>query len=375
MASQGVRSGGRGGESVTVRASKAMSYLLRHGALKEGLPIRSDGFVPVSNVLAHKTLVSLKVGPRQLEDIVNNNDKKRYELKDIDGVPHIKAVQGHSMADVHELELLPVTLEDLPNFPTVVHGTYFNCWSSIAKQGLSKMGRLHIHFAIGELGDKEVISGMRRSAQVLVFLDLETALKDTIPFFKSPNNVILSPGNKEGIIEPKYFKQVVDAQTRRPLRQPDGTPSSSSSSSLSVLAPSTSSAPSAPSTWASELGAPSPSTAKTPTPFSSSSTSSSASSSSSSSFDYLCVLDFEATCENNKRITQEVIEFPGVLVDVKAKKVISQIQLYCRPVVNSKLTPFCTELTGITQQTVDGGVSFREAWKDYNQWLNVNVPG
>lgn len=39
------------------------------------------------------------------------------------------------------------------------------------------MTRCHIHFAIGERGDKSVISGMRNSVEIYIYIDLEKALK------------------------------------------------------------------------------------------------------------------------------------------------------------------------------------------------------
>ena len=53
--------------------------------------------------------------------------------------------------------------------PKVIHGTYFKAWNQIQQSGLNKMKRNHIHFAAGEPGSEEVISGMRSSAQVLFF--------------------------------------------------------------------------------------------------------------------------------------------------------------------------------------------------------------
>jgi hypothetical protein len=41
----------------------------------------------------------------------------------------------------------------------VVHGTYHESWINIKRTGLSKMGRTHIHFAKGEYGSADVISG------------------------------------------------------------------------------------------------------------------------------------------------------------------------------------------------------------------------
>jgi hypothetical protein len=74
------------------------------------------------------------------------------------------------------------------------------------------MERNHIHFAIGQYGSAVVISGMRSSAQVLIYLDVEAALKDGIPLFLSANKVVLSPGDSDGRIAPKYFKYVLNTK-------------------------------------------------------------------------------------------------------------------------------------------------------------------
>ena len=49
--------GGRGGQGGDVVISKALSFTLRHGAIKEGLPIRPDGYANVHD------LVSLSFSP------------------------------------------------------------------------------------------------------------------------------------------------------------------------------------------------------------------------------------------------------------------------------------------------------------------------
>jgi 2'-phosphotransferase len=74
------------------------------------------------------------------------------------------------------------------------------------------MTRNHIHFAKGLPGDSGVISGMRSSAQVLIYLNVPLALQDGVPLLLSANGVILSPGIK-GVIAPKYFLKAVDAKT------------------------------------------------------------------------------------------------------------------------------------------------------------------
>lgn len=56
---RGGHRGGAGGEDRPQRASgrevqvsKALSWILRHGAVELGLSLRSDGYVPVTEVLA-----------------------------------------------------------------------------------------------------------------------------------------------------------------------------------------------------------------------------------------------------------------------------------------------------------------------------------
>ena len=59
-----------------IQISKALSYLLRHGALKEGLPIDNNGFIPVSVLLRHNRLKSHKCTLEDIHRIVENNDKQ-----------------------------------------------------------------------------------------------------------------------------------------------------------------------------------------------------------------------------------------------------------------------------------------------------------
>merc|ERR1719460_2148124 len=61
---------------------------------------------------------------------------------------------------------------------------------------------------------------------------------------------------------------------------------------------------------------------------------------------YICVLDFEKTCEKDVRLDpQEIIEFPSVLLC--ADRIVPDVEFHCyvRPSVNPFLTNFCTELT------------------------------
>ncbi|RNA25660.1 tRNA 2 -phosphotransferase 1 [Brachionus plicatilis] len=188
-----------------------MSFILRHGAETEGIKINSDGFVEVNELLLHKSMKNVSV--EDILKIVENCPKKRFFLKkefDEESLREnifIRANQGHSINNVS------IEMEEIINsndFKTVIHGTYLKCWDKIKTEGLSKMNRQHIHFSKDLPGSNEVISGMRSNCQLAIYINLEKAIKDGIKFYKSANNVILSPGNSEGFLQPKYFLKVVN---------------------------------------------------------------------------------------------------------------------------------------------------------------------
>ncbi|KAJ8919269.1 hypothetical protein NQ315_003853 [Exocentrus adspersus] len=188
--------------------SKTLSWLLRHGAIKEGIRISNDGFVLVSDVLNHKSLKN-KYTFDDIRRVVENNDKQRFRLRENNLVWEICANQGHSLKVIEDPNLVPI-LE--ANDLEVIHGTRYTSWNTIKKEGLSRMKRNHIHFARGLPGDESVISGMRSSAEVFIYINLPLALSEGIKFFKSANGVILSPGNDMGIIEPRHFLKVCDVR-------------------------------------------------------------------------------------------------------------------------------------------------------------------
>ncbi|VDC03338.1 unnamed protein product [Peniophora sp. CBMAI 1063] len=215
----GQRGGGKGklrglpNDSPEVRLSKTLSWLLRHGAQSVGLFMRPDGYVRVDDLLATPQLRDQDLALPKLQKMVAENAKQRFKLVQEpapDGGPDvwwIRAAQGHSLATVKLDDLKPIlTASDVP---MAVHGTNQQAWKAISEQGLSKMKRNHIHLAQGVPSDG-VISGMRNSAQVLIYIDLERALADGLKFYLSDNGVILSEGNEAGSIAPTYFAKVTD---------------------------------------------------------------------------------------------------------------------------------------------------------------------
>lgn len=96
-------------------------------------------------------------------------------------------------------------------------------------------------------------------------------------------------------------------------------------------------------------------------------------------YDYICVVDFEATCEvdNPSDFHHEIIEFPMVLINTHTLEIVSEVfeedlwrsytaycvsnsfcpfiwqvdsfREYVKPELNPQLSDFCVKLTGITQ--------------------------
>lgn len=188
-----------------------MTYLLRHGAAKEGLTMDRAGYVQVSQLLANKTMQPHKLTEDHVCFIVAKCPKQRFQLgaDATTGALLIRAAQGHTLSTVEAEELLtPLTPEMAAELPMVVHGTRRRVLPLIERDGLSRMARQHIHFATNLPGQGGVISGMRHSADALIEIDVQKAMADGYKFYLSSNNVVLSPGNEQGYIPPEYFKKV-----------------------------------------------------------------------------------------------------------------------------------------------------------------------
>lgn len=222
-----------------VQISKKLSWLLRHGAEAENLTLDSAGYASLADVLNNRKIKGLKPTFAEVREIVEGNDKQRFGMKlAAEGGDEgstkagdwlIRANQGHSIKMESEGLLQPITLEGgddgVPE--TVVHGTSHGAWMMIvASGGLKPMGRNHIHFASGlpakfapiakaaedGAAAPPVISGMRVSSTILIFLDIKKALQAGIKFWRSDNGVILSEGDqgKEGLVGIEFFQRVED---------------------------------------------------------------------------------------------------------------------------------------------------------------------
>ncbi|PNJ14696.1 ERI1 exoribonuclease 2 isoform X3 [Pongo pygmaeus] len=89
-------------------------------------------------------------------------------------------------------------------------------------------------------------------------------------------------------------------------------------------------------------------------------------------FDYLIVIDFESTCWNDGKHhhSQEIIEFPAVLLNTSTGQIESEFQAYVQPQEHPILSEFCMELTGIKQAQVDEGVPLKICLSQFCKWIH-----
>lgn len=298
------------------------------------LNISTDGYVAVDELLQHSHFRGHTLA--QLEECVAKCAKQRFQLKtDENGKQFVRATQGHSISAVKDEELLEL-ITDPATVPVCLHGTYAKHIDSIKQTGLNRMKRNNIHLiaCLPEEVDG-VMSGMRNSADTIVTINVAGAMAAGIPFYRSSNGVILSPGlGNTGCIPPEYIDSFLrrggrdhDKKAASPRKMVDLPAQSSESDKADTVSEGT-------------------------------------------AFTHYCVIDFEATCVESKVIQpQEIIEFPAVMLSATSLEVVTEFHSYVRPLFHPTLTEFCTNLTGITQSTVDSAPEFSKVYHSFITFL------
>lgn len=82
--------------------------------------------------------------------------------------------------------------------------------------------------------------------------------------------------------------------------------------------------------------------------------------------------DLEATCWGDQYLhrQQEIIEFGAVLVN-EYGEIEDRFVTFVRPIRHPYLSPYCKQLTGITQADVDSAEPFPLFYKRWHNWLHL----
>lgn len=158
--------------------SKKMSYLLRHKP--EDLKMDKNGYVLVTDLLK-----KLSISLQDLEEIISDNDKKRFSFNNSKDM--VRASQGHSIKVDVELKVVRP--------PKILyHGTSPDSYEKIIKsKGLDKMRRLHVHLT----DDKSIAFSVgKRYAKyknpVILKINSAAMYADGFKFYLSENGVWLT---------------------------------------------------------------------------------------------------------------------------------------------------------------------------------------
>lgn len=156
-----------------IKKGKHLSFLLRHDTEYK---FDEHGYREVSDLINNHSYTK-----QELEEIVETNDKKRYEFNS--NHTKIRARQGHSI-DIN------VDLKEATPPDSLYHGTATRFLESIFKEGLKKMNRNHVHLSENMKTANEV--GKRYGKPVLLKIDSKRMYNDGIKFYLSNNNVWLT---------------------------------------------------------------------------------------------------------------------------------------------------------------------------------------
>lgn len=163
----------------TKRVSKFLSLVLRHKPETIGITLDENGWVSVEELLEAMHKNGKQITIEQLEDVVKNNDKKRFIIED----SRIRANQGHSLnVDLKLTTAVP---------PKILHhGTATRFLKPILEEGLRKMNRQHVHLSNDEVTASKV--GARHGKLVILAITAGKMHSDGYKFYCSENGVWLT---------------------------------------------------------------------------------------------------------------------------------------------------------------------------------------
>lgn len=164
-----------------VRASKRLSFVLRHRPDSVGISLSEQGWVDVEDLIDAMAQAGTSLTRDDLERVVLTNDKQRFELDPVGD--RIRARQGHSVEV--DLALEPAAPPDV-----LFHGTPRRNLDSILATGLDRRARHHVHLSPDVETAQRV--GRRRGDAVVLVVDAAAMAAAGHTFWRTDNGVWLT---------------------------------------------------------------------------------------------------------------------------------------------------------------------------------------
>ena len=165
-----------------LKLSKKISYALRHAPWEFDLELDENGWVSVEKLLdaLRKDSRWAYVTIEDLQYIIQNSDKKRFEIAD----GRIRALYGHSIP-------MKIVKESTEPPAILYHGTARHFLESIRKQGLLPKARQYVHLSIDIETALQV--GKRHDAKpVILEIAAKKAWEEGVKIYLGNDNIWLA---------------------------------------------------------------------------------------------------------------------------------------------------------------------------------------
>ena len=140
-----------------------------------------------------KDLFSVQDDVRRIVLGDGGNRKLRFEMEAMgDQVTvAVRASQGHIEASGVADDVLPV----VEGLVTIAHGETLDASHSIVHEGISKSGRLHVHFYESDPEGMPIRSAppVRMTSDVIIVVSAERCERFGLVFYRAANGAILTP--------------------------------------------------------------------------------------------------------------------------------------------------------------------------------------
>lgn len=163
------------------RASKFLSYVLRHNPKKLGLDLDPGGWADVDTLIERAQANGRSLTRTLLRHVISAGDKTRFTLSN-DG-SKIRANYGHSIEV--DLDLTPI-----PPPEHLYHGTAQHALSSIRSDGLRPQTRQYVHLSPTRADAKAV--GERHGAPTVLVIDAPALNDAGFALYRSTSTVWLT---------------------------------------------------------------------------------------------------------------------------------------------------------------------------------------
>eukprot|EP01084_Bolivina_argentea_P007404 13905_1 len=190
---------------------------LRH-KVPNGIRMKTDGSVKVDDLLLLPKYkqhgitaenISNIVKPTVSMTLINDSMTPSYNGW------YVRATKGHSIKGIKSIKpncekykRITIGMSEKPKYRIVCYGTVDKNWKDVMKNGICRGSKTNIEFLPSNNIENYIFPGMEWKYVMLVYIYLETVVRDEIPCYLV-DNMILTPGLND-IIDTKYFVKITE---------------------------------------------------------------------------------------------------------------------------------------------------------------------